>query len=496
MNTCSQSSDMSSNKPMRHEKTLFDLPIHVRHTIWSHSGLVSLCPFDLSRELADVDRDEFRKCKGHCTCPPVPIGLLCSSRVIYEEALVVLIEMNHFISTGSPQRLLFTLQRLPAKALSCLKYLHISLSFESFYDLTDVGARGTEAKQTWDALFRYLGTHIPTKSLSLSLCFPAVSILAAKRLASVLRSLPLLKNCGIRLGRNRYDHDKSLQTLARITVGGLMGCNDVGFPLERAPWEIRNRIYWYTNLIQPTKRRKIRIKDGKMCGINSCCQKCIPKIPGDCCCIGNAAYSTSCVCTMIPAGLFVSNKQISSETLEICYRKNKFVLCEDNPISNLNFLQRISPVLRHQIRFIEFNVDYTNLQGTSWIEDTRRDWHRLCHFMNNHLNLPRLTLCIIDHWRPRIQDKSLKALGQEIFRPLHHMRGLERVLLHITGYDYMESSILEMEMTGEGITHLTAEEADGMVFERCMDRFDLMHEIYTLPHCFKVLPKPVKCPSS
>ncbi|MCJ1232673.1 hypothetical protein MMC14_000626 [Varicellaria rhodocarpa] len=164
--------------------------------------------------------------------------------------------------------------------------------------------------------------------------------------------------------------------------------------------------------------------------------------------------------------MFVLNKNISSEALATFYRENQFVFPADESLSSLRVLQRLSPVSRQHIRFIGFDLRYPDLQGMLSEEDARRDWRRLIYFIDNHLNLPQLFLCIVSNWRnwwyehddDDFFSRDPKAVEHEILAPVRHMRGLRRVFLSTVWHDW-EEQLLELEMTGEGISHLTAEEA-------------------------------------
>ena len=354
-----------------------------------------------------------------------------------------------FISTGSPKRLLSTLWGLQIRALSCLQSLHISLSYDAYYDLANEGLTGKWACMDWTLLFSYLSI-VPPKRLSLSLYCPIASVLVAQRLQEASSTLTTLRNCAIRLGSSL---DGSVHTIARTIARTLTGhAEDPGFPLERAPFDIMYLIFRHMNLIQPARpasnknplhqNGEIHIQRGKILGAGRCCGKCVPRIKGECCCIRQGGYSTSCDCITVPTTMFVLNRNISSEALATFYGGNQFVFRADESRSSLRVLQRLSPVSRQHIRFVGFDIRYSELQGMVSEEDVRRDWHRLIYFIDNHLKLPQLFLCIVSGWRNWWYEhddddkeghlliyRDSMAVEREILAPVRHLRGLRRVFL-------------------------------------------------------------------
>lgn len=461
------------------------LPPHVRHRIYLHAGLVLTTrtgysdAFDLSPSYNNSRYHGFN-------------GLLRSSRIIYTEVSTLLYSSNDFFIRYWDQRSLEALRNLTPHSLSKLTRLKIILN-EASCPSSDWGGvvpwqtKGdhTDMLTECDSDGRLKSRDIPLNSRQplaeaiidawnasidhLSLCItPNIlelcvvcdvhpeDIEIAKRVVNPLASLPLLKNCHLRLCRTPT---AALNELARLTVLQVRGVSDVqasllpalgqdiscasrpGFPtasgsrLLALPQELRFRILEFTDLITPWKevtwsRQYQGFIESKTfcfpldargeecpphkhhgCQFHNCWETYPERSLGCFCRIKHSAFSSGCKCWAPPQDLFLVCRSLYMDSQIVFYSGNKFVIHDFNfdppwelpfetqfypspPLAASIFLSEIVPeYCLSELRSVEFV--FPPYHHEDWPQEGQaalEDWARTVEWASKRLSLPALTI--------------------------------------------------------------------------------------------------------
>lgn len=168
------------------------------------------------------------------------------------------------------------------------------------------------------------------------------------------------------------------------------------FYFERLPRELRHQILSFTGLGCHKDNNILRIVDCKLVSrrvhviANTCCWKCTD-IFADCCCSKlYAAYSASCVCRMLPLGLFSVSKQMYEDAFQVFYTYNTFELASDpnNALVFLKSLPKDALSLIRRLRFLFGEDDLAEWRDRKYSEK----WQSLVGFIKDNFNVPNLSI--------------------------------------------------------------------------------------------------------
>ena len=344
---------MSTNKV-----TFFSLPLDIRLQIYRFC-LVRGCPVNLNLEGERLlDRHKIPNVQNHiclfewkglsswprlslprridCVCRPFFVALLRVCRSIYTEALPVMYSENHLTILGSLPLDLGVISSLSDLALTSMTSMLIRLNcwpcrrghddttyrnticlicdprmLENDPPLREEALLAELYLNTWESICHRLAANLKPDQLRLTFICDTEGIKVAEGLMKALLKLPTLRECNIRLGRNR---DARLQKLAKSTADDITGVSPKVFHLfEILPPELQLRILNFTHLGSggnfDSHWKDLVIMKNKLCYSdnmreNPCCRACNGTAANCCCSTRNAAWSQCCKCRQIPWSLF------------------------------------------------------------------------------------------------------------------------------------------------------------------------------------------------
>ncbi|KAH7139819.1 hypothetical protein B0J13DRAFT_558524 [Dactylonectria estremocensis] len=299
----------------------------------------------------------------------VPIGLLQTSRAIYEDFENALYSEYYFgvsicgpggldvletISPGAIKALRFLTVRLvpcgsavDGTTCQCLNFgseprsrerLSALGKLELFLDVHRHCEDVTKFSPQWERICHRLGEHVKPGRLSLYLICQADSIERARPFVEPLRGLPTLKDLGIRFG----EKDPNQQSLRCAELDGLAKAivlqakKHDSFPFQDLPVEIQLRILKHTPLVSSLKmtfqggrysRRQagepefdIAEEDRRDDGIRATeiCRK------------WHVGFRERCCCDQFPLSFFLVSKHFRHLAMGVFYSENRIVVACSN----------------------------------------------------------------------------------------------------------------------------------------------------------------------
>lgn len=465
---------------------LLRLPLDVRIRIYRFCGLIRSCPIDLNLE--GVRRQHratyFTKtffCPEHhhcrypaysslppsleCFCPSMPLHLLLVSHAFYDELFPILFGENQFKvswqKSDLPDYHLYWLRALSPKAWSFIKSLHIGLTNvvqsgllptpndDPFDTIDSKTVDGGRVIQKWAVLCGDVLSQIPGGRLKFSLGCNVSDTETAIRVTEPLGRLQLMAELAICL--NAEPDKNALREVARRAALSLTVKKRKSGTWQMSsrswndlPKEIRLDIlshtdlvdrYWSSDETGPSQRDGFEIESGKFVPRPEvCCGNCSSTLSICSCTPRKAAFSTTCICPTVPGALLRVSKLFFSESIEIFFSRNRFILSGDFAVTRC-FLLDLPPVVAQHLRIVDLEISLQQLQDMRNVDSqTARDWEVLVASVASLLRLPKVWLSIdagdmrdvplATNDRGIEDDTYLHTSYPKIFNPLYqHLRG-------------------------------------------------------------------------
>ena len=451
----------------------------------------------------------FRKSGGlDCFCAASPVSLFRVCRLIHDESMPVFYEKNKFKLLGRCPADLRLFLRLAPRAVASLTSLLIRLncypcvlghddmdtkgqclfcgSREYYSDqlLTDAEPMDRKMLDQWRRVCSYLAQSIQPGRLSLTLICDTEYEAAAKAVVEPLLTLPRLKKCTIRLGRQR---NSALEDIARQACSQAMGHSTQTIPFRffDLPRELRLRILEFTDLGVKHKDESICIVNGKRINKVSqrnqhrtCCWRCNDTRDNCCCPTVYAATSIDCVCRLVPLELFSVNRMMRIESEKVFFSMNCFefdqtplqsraysfsvncfefdqALLQSRAYSDafgllprtLDFLRGLNSNAVKSIRRIRIVFDDSPIKN--WDYTLKDRWRRLVEFIKENLTITNLCLTItMKETNERRLNPSSKTHQRlvydayhEIVRQLQILQGLRDLHLEFSWFQDLEAPL-------------------------------------------------------
>jgi hypothetical protein len=432
--------------------SFLDLPLLVRLKIYSYSGWLRPCPIELvpvetqpvapgSYPAEQPDCLYRQRKAGHersrnssqpdCICPKLPTQLLFVSRAIHADAFLVFHSQNKFVLRAHAANNLTRLRELNIRALSMINSLLIRLKcwpclrgheetqinsddnslncincrtpmVAGAPTLSSSDQTGQDTIREWDTLCRYLSLAISPGQLRFTLICDVADLDTGKQVIEPLLRLPTLKQCTIRLGRQRkYE----LTALARETSLRMMGSPILEpgkFPFGSLPKELRLYILGFTHLGQQgsyaDRHSHLRIVRSKLryqrigSFWQACCRHCTETLIDCCCPSARSAHSRGCDCRLIPFEVFLVNRPFRQDAMEVLFTQNCFEFVQ-GPEECIFFFSRLPKGALNYIRRLRFQVSEDEVEH--WDEwDCSGKWDRLVKFVKDNIELSVLSIVI------------------------------------------------------------------------------------------------------
>jgi len=432
--------------------SFLDLPLQARLRIYSNLGLVRPCPIDLttdqtasappnSRRHAFGDSSDdcfYRMRRGRrlvlgrsawdCYCPKLPLELLLICREIRQEAFGIFYGRNKFVLRGHTEADLALLSRMSVKALRTMTSLLIRLNCwpcprghegHTSHDgrcavcltptrdadlvLNSASETGHILVQRWKSACNHLSSAISPGQLKLTFICDVTDLASGEKVVEPLLTLPILKQCTIRLGRQQ---NADLRKLAEKTCRRMT--NDYiplpGFPYLQLPQELRLQILNFTDLgpgagyldqfclLCIQDNMLVKKYETSQTQLSTCCSECTDTFADCCCPTMHGSHATSCKCREFPSALFSVNRQMYQDALEAFYMNACFEFVE-SPMEVLSFLTRRPRNVLRFVRKIIFRVQPRQFFG--WSNDGQlQHWKSLAAFIKDNFNISNLSIVI------------------------------------------------------------------------------------------------------
>ncbi|VUC30303.1 unnamed protein product [Clonostachys rosea] len=433
--------------------SFLSIPPDIRKLIYLFASLVKPCPvtiIPLSRsptstapgegEALDEDACHYKlrrqrkqaqyniKNEPDCLCPAIPKQLLLVCKLVHAEVQEVLYKENKFVvrAYGGAEGL-DILGSLSTNAIRSLRHLVVRLNTggcirghanpsknsrcQFCHNVLDEGdpvmrsdGRSELTIHAWENICPRLSSIVPG-NLHLEFICDVGDAEVAKRVLKPLDSLPRLRECVIRLGRQP---DAALLSLARSTATRLKTgrAEPQGFRFFSLPAEVRFNILQHTNLgpggdFLP-EFGPIHVSNGKFHqrhlwagGLyddsrRHCCFECSFTKLHFSCPFYHTAYSPTCKCRRLPLELFHVNRQMRTEASKIFYSTNKFVFRSYFNVTQA-MLEKIAPEYLKELRCLEFEI--YGFQTMTWRRHAQ-EWDSLMTFINDNCDPSRLLIKI------------------------------------------------------------------------------------------------------
>lgn len=433
---------------MESPPTFLQLPISIRTQIYRACGLIRPCPISLNYEgvrqrwiaidLATHYRYTFRgesRCvylqqrskRGkrfeddlppglECFCPSIPVSMLLISHALHDEAVRMLYGENQFkisrLDHDLPDHHLKALQTLSPKVLGFIKSLHVGLTDKgAFLDPSSPVARldsrtvdGRQFIQKWAALCEDTLSRIPGYA-KFSISCNAIDTKTALQITEPLGNIQPMSEVSICL--NADPNQKAIMEIARKAARQVKvkSKDSQNFQTLRLSWsslpkEIRLNVLGRTELVgqyrqEWSQNSGFEIQTGVLLprpGV--CCANCSSTLSTCGCHSYHAAFSTTCTCPGVPGALFRVSKLMHSETTEIFFSKNRFILSGDFAV-NRGFLSSLSPAAVKHLRIVDLQISFEQLcDMRNQDSQVARDWEALVASIASLLQLPKMWLSI------------------------------------------------------------------------------------------------------
>ncbi|PSS10877.1 hypothetical protein M430DRAFT_180225 [Amorphotheca resinae ATCC 22711] len=510
--------------------SFLDLPLQARLKIYSYSGWLRPCPIELvtlepyhgapsSRQAVHTECLYIQRKTGchisidrerpDCVCAKLPTQLLFVSRAIHAETFSIFYGQNKFVLRAQVADDLTPLRELSIHALSAMTSLLIRLKCwpcprgheESRPDglfcltcgtptllgtaaLSSTDQTGRDLVREWGTLCRYLSSAISPGQLRFTFICDVEDLDTGRQVIEPLLGLPTLKQCNIRLGRQRNYQLSALAQETSLRMMGLLGPKLDPFPFGRLPRELRLYILGFTHLGRRGYRadgdNHLRIQGSKLaCQTDgplrkSCCRQCTETLI-DCCCPNRrASYSRDCDCRLFPFELALVNRQFHQDAMEVLFSQNCFDFFQD-PEETISFLSRLPKGALSYIRRVQFQISEDEV--VHWDEwDYSRKWDRLITFVKDNLELSRLSIVIIlETWdlglfRESEQNRFIYDVYCQVTRTSRMIRGVYDIRFELGWFIGLEPLMAKAVMGEKYInrhpeTHIPLRDRDQSFFK-------------------------------
>lgn len=221
--------------------------------------------------------------------------------------------------------------------------------------------------------------------------------------------------------------------------------------------------YWSSNKNGPLRRDGFQIESGKLVlRAQVCCQSCSSTLSICSCPTLQAAFSTTCICPAVPGALLRVSKLLYSESTEVFFSRNRFIISGDFAATR-RFLLDLPPVVVPHLRIVDLEISFRQLHDMRNSDSqTAWDWEELVASVASLLQLPKLWLSIdAGDMREVIlatddqgaeDDAWLHTSYTKIFNPLYqHLRGagLRKFHVFLCWWPHYEA-LAEREVMGSG----------------------------------------------
>ncbi|PSR82527.1 hypothetical protein BD289DRAFT_437182 [Coniella lustricola] len=365
----------------------------------------------------------------------------------------------------------------------------------------------------WESVCRRLGSILPPKQLRLTVVCAVddddEDSLASRLLNPMVKHLPLLRSCTIRLGRR--SKNEKLKGLARKTAHRLMW-GQQPFRFNHLPKELRLHVLQYTRLgtaysdVNSTPEKGLHIVGDKLVfrpqHFTRCCGNCSFYYREVCCCSTNhASYASDCTCAGLPTALFRVSHEMRYDALNTLLRYNSPLVISNSPECLKSLIQAptLVPVLR-QLTLVgpaEIPQDLT-AQGDSTTNSVAKLWKvwkeefvKMLSLLAHHPDLSVLNLefdmrplrNVMHYWL-----HNARAADEEMFYWIYHiylkvvevactsLRGVGSVKFHLGIFSDL-APWLEREVLGErfvGSVDRPAEKGPAKLLLEACPRFHQM----------------------
>ncbi|KAI8847916.1 hypothetical protein BC829DRAFT_395000, partial [Chytridium lagenaria] len=390
-----------------------------------------------------------------CGCEPIPISLLLISKQIHKDALQAVYSANSFIISSWPSDC-NALEKLPDNGLAVITRLFVDMKATNTKLITDA-----------ESFASFISKRLTPKNLDLTLRCDLSHVEDPDAFRHVILSkLSILLRVSLQLAPK---FNKKLFKIARALGTQLMGIKtylDDPFPLQDLPSHVRQRIFWYTDLVP--KKLKVLDCNAKHISLSEgCCGQCSPigkvehcsrltgiKKPSRlaCCCSTIVGFSSTDDSVQFPFGLFRASKELREDAMAVMLRENRIRL-DDNFNNCLAFLQGFPIRALRQIQHLDIYISGYEMEGSREVIE----FTDLLAFIAQSLDLHRLHLSLdgctsFDDFLPSTEEcrkvrlcyRELGKICSEVLRG----KGLKRFYVFFA-FAFREETIAEKLVMGE-----------------------------------------------
>ncbi|KAI1077765.1 hypothetical protein F5B20DRAFT_550308 [Whalleya microplaca] len=481
----------SHQNTQQHVCNFLDLPSDIRQRIYKTAGLVvgthlRLAPTGLDSRFFDFQPSPEAL---HFT-----YNILQTCKTINTEVMTLICSQNTLVVVHEHvQYGLEFLRRLNPQQCSALTDLYIQLHVEApvLYDDDDEFQLSSPPSPLhhalvtfWQVVARHILSHTTPRTLNLRLfCDTGISDTTSAVLQP-LRDFPgVLKDCELQLHHQKGN--SHVRAIAWETSTRAKGLNPElwarPFRFFNLPAEIRRRILEYSDLVTPYKEvywsatRGFRIATATTrCGGDDCdahlhrgcrflsCAQPYSAVTGYICCRRRSGYSSRCQCWIAPRALFLVNRNLYQEALQVLYSCNRVIvvpseglrpcMTPDNTATRLDASRFITrhmwPDALHYLRTIEFVFPAIDPASDVSSAPYYLDFCFAIDHLKAHADIPKLaivvnitvTSSVIEGDREWIHRELIKSAGDEALALRAHaqlighlktLRGMRRFFVHL-----------------------------------------------------------------
>ncbi len=419
--------------------------------------------------------------------PPLPLALFAVNRFIYDEITELFYGGNRFAITRTAPRGLRALERFSDTVLKKMRCLLVRLHLpscggtccgdrrrrcgnkqyycaflrrhEPLLGHSSEVDRGVIAE--WERICEKLAGSVIPGRLALYVVCDCEDLETAERVVRPLLTLPVLRDCALRL---RRECKEEMQGLAKETVYRVTGCSpSQAIPPFRPPFrfmdlpkELQRNVLEHTALVS---REEIMYSQDYITVAGSCA---VNGVAGDtskprtdlfkCFCYrAHSAFSLNCNrCEALgfPHALFLVSREFRAAAMEVFYGKNTFVISVIGSMGdNMSITAGLERFPKGSIRLLtslQLSFNYTELDI---LQRSNRgmwkNWLSIIEILSKEANLAVLRLeirmeeedfCCITSDMPVLTadeyEKKMEDTYNDLVEPMCALRGLKSFFVH------------------------------------------------------------------
>ncbi|KAI9369874.1 hypothetical protein BJX61DRAFT_123820 [Aspergillus egyptiacus] len=401
--------------------TFFDLPENVKIKILRYAGLLRPCLINIAYERFRSKHDRI-SCTSQmiragawihpyysqCDHPKVPVELFLASHAARREIGTLFFAHNRFsiYFYGKAEYKIFN--AATEWGLQHLRHLHVDLGPRESRFLKMSGGVHRTIHNVWINFCRDSKRRMPALRYFSMKC-KVKELLVASKLMCEMDPFPTLAHCAFHF--NNAQDDDIRPVIKRAAWRLTDNLNKPPFPFTQLPKEVQLLILEHVLIKRSDPYLPSSERDAGMVALLdrkshrstpsflACCGTCSP-LRAMCFCEGRqTAFSTSCSCFTSPLPYFLVSRGFYEDCRRLVFSKSRFTFVEEDPESNMRFMNSIPTSSFMLIRHLSFKLSASWRLYNRYLKNEDAavlSWSVLCRFIREHFDLPRLSLSIVD----------------------------------------------------------------------------------------------------